>query len=243
MRKILALLTVCVVLAATQALALEQPTITSPQEGAILGPNYEVVGSMPYRAFLVVVTDLVRCDTNEVLYTVPGIRHWTNEDGSFRFRVASPRVIVGGSGMDLQYRVRVYEANRNENGPEAHVIAQCTPGQVTASLVQGEGGLMLSAPQEGASLGPNYDVIGRMPQRAFLVVVTDVINSETGEVVGTVPGIRHWTDMDGSFHFRVSSPRIMLGQRGLPLSYRVRIFESGAEGNGPETVINAKMAE
>ena len=122
-------------------------------------------------------------------------------------------------------------------------MTQCTSGLVMVSLVQGEGGLMLSAPQEGASLGPNYDVIGRMPQRAFIVVMTDVVDSQTGAVLRTVPGIRHWTDMDGSFHFRVSSPRLMIGETNLPVSYRVRIFESGPEGNGPETVINARMAE
>jgi hypothetical protein len=104
------------------ALAMDQPTIQAPTESAALGPNYDISGSMPYRAFLVVITDCVRTDTGEVLRSVPGIRHWTNRNGSFQFRCSSPRVSLGDAGLPLAYRVRCFETNASgENGPEAVV--------------------------------------------------------------------------------------------------------------------------
>jgi len=90
--------TVCVVMMlclAVGAFALDTPTINTPRNGDALGPNYDITGSMPSRAFLVVMTDVVRADTGEMLRSVPGIRHWTNNDGSFHFRCASPRVSIG----------------------------------------------------------------------------------------------------------------------------------------------------
>ena len=117
-KTLLVLTTVCLLWAATAALAMEAPTVTTPTEGAALGPNYDVIGSMPYRAFLVVMTDVLVCDTGELLRSVPGIRHWTNQDGSFHFRVASPRVSIGEKETKVSYRVRVFEASAAGNGPE-----------------------------------------------------------------------------------------------------------------------------
>ena len=106
------------------ALAMEKPTVQVPNEGDLLGPNYDIVGSMPYKALLVVMTDCVRTDTGELLGSVPGIRHWTRPDGSFHFRCASPRVF-GKPDIHLTYRIRVYETNaRRQNGPEAVVTCE-----------------------------------------------------------------------------------------------------------------------
>ncbi|MHB8997111.1 MAG: hypothetical protein ACYC63_17835 [Armatimonadota bacterium] len=106
--------------AAGAALAMERPTIDSPNSGTALGPNYKVSGSMPYRAFLVVITDCIRTDTGEVIGSVPGIRHWTNNDGRFDFRCASPRVSTGDVGLRLAYRMRCFEIKSNgERGPVA----------------------------------------------------------------------------------------------------------------------------
>lgn len=129
MRK-LTVLIIAVVLISTLcslALAQEKPTITSPLQGAALGPNYDVVGSMPAKAFVIVITDVVNTQTGEVLRSVPGIRHWTNQDGTFRFRVASPRVSIGDRDSQLQYRVRVFEGSQSGYGPEA--VVNCTMAQ------------------------------------------------------------------------------------------------------------------
>jgi hypothetical protein len=105
------------------AWAMDKPTVTTPKAGDLLGPNYDIEGSMPSRAFLVVMTDVMRTDTGEVLRSVPGIRHWTNQDGTFHFRCASPRVAIGEKDMPLKYKIRVFQATQNEgNGPETQIL-------------------------------------------------------------------------------------------------------------------------
>lgn len=121
-RLLRALLLMAVLISAGAALAMDKPTIDVPSQGNALGPNYEISGSMPHQAFLVVITDCIRTDTGEVLRSVPGIRHWTNSDGRFQFRCASPRVAYGDSDVNLDYRVRCFETDASgEKGPEAVV--------------------------------------------------------------------------------------------------------------------------
>lgn len=104
------------------------PTVTTPVEGAVLGPNYDIIGTMDHRAFLIVMTDVITDDEAQtVLRSVPGIRHWTATDGTFHFRVASPRVSVGEKETKLKYKVRVFEATPNGNGPETTVMCEMAP--------------------------------------------------------------------------------------------------------------------
>ena len=113
--------------AATTAFAMDKPTIDTPKNGDALGPSYDIHGSMPYRALLVVMTDCVRTDTGEVVGSVPGIRHWTKTNGRFQFRCASPRVFVGPD-VPFVYRIRCYEVNRaGEKGPAAVVECRKDP--------------------------------------------------------------------------------------------------------------------
>lgn len=101
----------------------------------------------------------------------------------------------------------------------------------------------ISTPRNGDALGPSYDITGHMPQQAFLVVLTDVVRADTGEVLRTVPGIRHWTEADGTFHFRCASPRVSIGERDTPLTYRIRCFEVAPNGAmGPEAIVTCRMA-
>lgn len=115
---------------------------------------------------------------------------------------------------------------------------------LVAGAALAQSGPMVKTPEVGAKLGPNYDVIGTAGHKAFLIVMTDVVNADTGEVLRSVPGIRHWTTEDGTFHFRAASPRVSIGERDTPLKYRVRVFESSESGTpGTETVIEAGMAQ
>ncbi len=123
---LLALLTLTLLWTATQALAMEAPVVTTPQEGAALGPNYDIMGSMPYKAFLVLVTDVLIAD-GTVLRTVPGIRHWTAADGTFHFRAASPRVSIGEKDTVVGYRIRIFEASEQGAGPET--VINCLMAQ------------------------------------------------------------------------------------------------------------------
>ena len=127
-RMLLVVLLVSLLVSAGAALAMDKPTINVPNGGDSLGPNYDISGSMPYKAFLVVITDCVRTDTGEVLGSVPGIRHWTNNNGHFQFRCASPRISFGDAGVTLEYRVRCFETNAHgDNGPEA--VVKCRKAQ------------------------------------------------------------------------------------------------------------------
>lgn len=107
------------------AQAAERPTVTVPADGWALGPNYEIHGSLPSRALVVVLTDAVLVDTGEVLRTVPGIRHYTNYDGTFEFRCASPRVSIGDRTRELKYRVRCFTLDAYGNRSPETVI-NCT---------------------------------------------------------------------------------------------------------------------
>jgi hypothetical protein len=124
MKRVLLTLAVLTLLClATQAFAMDAPKVTTPVEGAVLGPNYDILGSMPYRAFLVLVTDCITAD-GEVLRTVPGIRHWTNDDGTFHFRAASPRVSIGEKQTVVSYRIRIFEMKGDQKGPETVINCQ-----------------------------------------------------------------------------------------------------------------------
>ncbi|MEI6499958.1 MAG: hypothetical protein WCP21_02905 [Armatimonadota bacterium] len=114
---------------------------------------------------------------------------------------------------------------------------------VSAGAVMAMDTPTIRVPAQGAALGPNFDISGSMPHRAFLIVITDCVRTDTGEVLGSVPGIRHWTETNGQFHFRCASPRVAYGDLGVTLEYRVRCFETTASnGNGPEAVVNCRMA-
>lgn len=118
------LLLACLLCSVGVALAMDQPTVTRPAAGDALGPNYDIIGSVPSKAVIVVITDCVRTDTNEVVGSVPGIRHWTNASGGFAFRCASPRVFLGDN-IPLVYRVRCFEVDRSgDHGPET--VVECS---------------------------------------------------------------------------------------------------------------------
>lgn len=114
---------------------------------------------------------------------------------------------------------------------------------VASGAAFAQGAPKVTMPAEGALLGPNYDIIGSMDHKAFLVLITDVVRADTNEVIRSVPGIRHWTAADGTFHFRAASPRVSIGERGTRLLYHIRLFEATQNGNGPETVITCGMAD
>ncbi len=95
-----------VALLVTAGAALAEVTITSPQEGDVVGPSTPVRGYCSQRAFVVVITE-VRSAAGEQVGMVPGIRHWTNDDNSIQVRVATPRISFGEKWEALTYIIRV----------------------------------------------------------------------------------------------------------------------------------------
>jgi len=95
------------------------------------------------------------------------------------------------------------------------------------------------SPVNGDRIGPNIDIKGMTEGKQFVVVITDVIMISTNELVGSVPGIRHWTEADGTFAFRVATPRVR-GAWDNNLVYRVRVFTARPDEKSSETVITCK---
>jgi hypothetical protein len=122
------------------------------------------------------------------------------------------------------------------------VVVACLLGLVAAAYAMDKP--TVDTPRNGEALGPSYDITGRMPYKAFIVVMTDCLRADTGEVLRSVPGIRHLTEADGTFHFRCASPRVSFGEKQTPLVYRVRCFEMSQDGGaGPEAVVTCRMAQ
>ena len=92
-------------------------------------------------------------------------------------------------------------------------------------------------PKNGDGIGPATDVIGNLGHKGLIVIITDVYNTGEQATARSVPGIRHYTEANGSFSFHVAAPRHQQGQTGS-LIYKIRVFELRGPGNpGPETVI------
>ena len=116
-------------------------------------------------------------------------------------------------------------------------VAALLLGLLACSALAGPGP-RVDQPKEGDVLGPDYVISGSTGQKALVVVLTDVILSDTGRVYGTVPGIRHYSKDDGSFQFRCASPRVPMGSRQADVIYRIRCFVMAPGGKaGPETVV------
>jgi hypothetical protein len=103
----------------------------------------------------------------------------------------------------------------------------------------------VTTPVNGDKLGPNTDITGQAAEKQFLIIYTDVFGRDGDEEVwiGKVPGIRHWTKEDGSFEFRISTPRPLTTYQTL-LIYRIHVFaQRPGEDPGPETVVTCTAAQ
>jgi hypothetical protein len=115
---IVALLSLCVA-----ALAADAPQVTAPVNGDKLGPNTDITGQAAEKQFLIVYTEVYARDGDKevLLGKVPGIRHWTKDDGSFAFRIATPRPLTTYQTL-LIYRIHTFAQRPGEDrGPETVV--------------------------------------------------------------------------------------------------------------------------
>ena len=99
----------------------------------------------------------------------------------------------------------------------------------------------LTAPAEGQTVGPSTSITGTCSQRAFLIVTTDV-NLANGETLGSVPGIRHWTNDDNSISVRISTPRLFT-QPNEKLTYiiHVKAYSSAEKSTGEPDLGEAQV--
>lgn len=103
-RTLTALLIAAFLIAATVASA--EVTIGSPRDDDVVGPSTPIYGQCSARAFVVVITDALAADGTN-LGSVPGIRHWTNDDNSISVRIATPRVSFGDQSLPVTYVIHV----------------------------------------------------------------------------------------------------------------------------------------
>ncbi len=124
MRKLVTLALVGLLVLATVAAFAQGPTVTTPKEGDRVGPNIDVAGNLGHKGLIVIITDAYRTDTNAKISSVPGIRHYTKDDGSFAFRVATPRKTFD-INASVVYKVRVFEM-KGPNNPGTETVINCT---------------------------------------------------------------------------------------------------------------------
>lgn len=102
----------------------EAPIVTSPVNGAQVGPSTMVVGKAIPGSLVIIQTKVF--DTKEgVEYSrmVPGHRHRTNDDGSFALLVSTPRAFFS-SESTVRYEIHVFTATREGQSP--HRIIKVT---------------------------------------------------------------------------------------------------------------------
>lgn len=110
-------------------LAADAPQVTTPVNGDKLGPNTDIAGQAPEKQFLIVYTEVFAREGNEdtLIGKVPGLRHWTKDDGSFAFRIATPRPLTA-SWSALVYKIHVFAQRPGEEpGPETVVTCYAAP--------------------------------------------------------------------------------------------------------------------
>jgi hypothetical protein len=116
-------------LAARVAVAENELTVTDPQEGAQVGPATEVLGTAPVGSLVIIVTEVYDQSTGDLLRKIPGIRHRPNQDGSFHFRVATPRLSFG-TDTPLVYKMNVKAVTEQQTyGPVVITLTPAPPAE------------------------------------------------------------------------------------------------------------------
>ena len=93
-------------------------TLSYPVQVQTVGSNTDVRGMASQKAFMIVYSEVYRGDNNAYVKRVPGIRHWTQDDGSFAFRIATPLVFRGPS-TKLHYKIHARAYSQPSAGTEA----------------------------------------------------------------------------------------------------------------------------
>ena len=109
---------------ACSAFAAQDPTVTSPRDGQVLGTSVEVVGKAEPHRVVIILTDVYVNGREQPVGTVPGSRGWTEEDGSFALRIATPRV-RNARDADITYKIRVFtQLPGHKPGPETVITCR-----------------------------------------------------------------------------------------------------------------------
>lgn len=100
------------------------PIVYFPQAGDRLGPRTEISLRATPGVVQAIWTDVKRVDTGRVLRSVPGIRHLTKADGTYRGAIATPRIFLGERNEDILFEIH-FRNGPNPGDPETVII--CYP--------------------------------------------------------------------------------------------------------------------
>ena len=101
------------------------PQVYAPREGQRVGTRTEVSIKATPGVLQVIWTEVCRSDTDEMIRSVPGIRHLPKADGSYHGGIATPRISFG-EDVPLRYEVH-FRNGPNPGDPET--IVNCYPNQ------------------------------------------------------------------------------------------------------------------
>lgn len=87
--------------------AMRSLSITSPTDGATVGPRIEVYGTAPGGSMLILETEVRGQAENDLIKVVPGIRHEVPMDGNWHFAIAAP-TLPANITKPLYYVIRAY---------------------------------------------------------------------------------------------------------------------------------------
>ncbi len=143
----------------------------------------------------------------------------------------APPILLGGSTMvPLRFVAEATGADVEWDGVTRSVLI--TTGGGVPTVVEG-GGLpapTVTSPGSGDTVGPNVVVHGQSVPGALIRIVTYVYRRDTGELIRTVPGIRHDVWADGGFEFRIATPEVRnLDLEDLYYDIHVTGIKGGAE--------------
>lgn len=97
---------------------------------------------------------------------------------------------------------------------------------------------IIHAPKNGEKVGPSTLVEGVAEPESVVVIQTEVYDQSTGEFLKMVPGHRHAPEPDGSFSLLVSTPRVAIGEKDIPLRYEIHVFTVTRDGGkSPEAIV------
>jgi hypothetical protein len=214
------------------------PIITSPTFGWTAGPSVVVRGTAEGADRVNVWTEVRDNANDQLIASVPGLQHDVSRDGSYSVKIAEPRVYFG-PGTDLRYDVHVKSFLKGQELGES-VVSLVSGSIASSSTCTPEEGQapVLSGLKSGQCVGPNLDIVGMTRPHTLVTVWTEIFDPDNGQLVGSVPGIRHLSGSDGSFNVRIATPRVAFGYS--PLRYEIH---ARTERNGqcsPDAILDVK---
>ncbi len=147
-----------------------------------------------------------------------------------------PQLIKGHTYVPVRFPAEAFGAQVGwEQTTQTVTIALAgLPGQ-PVSGPQG-GAPIVYFPRNGDLVGTRTELSIKATPGVLQVIWTEVKRTDTGEVLRTVPGIRHLPKADGTYRGAIATPRVALGERDTEIHYEIH-FRNGPNEGDPKTTV------